>query len=191
MKSSPLVIFNFKLFTSLAELNFDPQIFMKQILLFEFLMEFCMNKTEQAVQSQKRCKLCYSVYWRKNWLCRCLYHLNNYFNFHVCLSFLRLCVRACVRACVQKLTAIPALVQQNVTNKSYLVCVMSEKYAFWVTLRPQSDRCCCGKAKVRILDLKTTCSEFQMASQISTERGEAELHIFDFKTTWSEFQKPS
>ena len=41
---------------------------------------------------------------------------------------------------------------------------MSEKYASWVTLRPQSD-----------------CSR----------RGEAEVRIFNFKTTWSEFQKPS
>ena len=30
---------------------------------------------------------------------------------------------------------IPAVRSQNVTNKSCLVCVKSEKYAFWVTLR--------------------------------------------------------
>ena len=70
-----------------------------------------------------------------------------------------------MHACVPKLTAIPALVQQNVTNKSCLVCVMSEKYAFWVTLRPQSDRYRRGEAEVRILNLKTTWSEFQMPSQ--------------------------
>ena len=68
---------------------------------------------------------------------------------------------------------------------------MSEKYAFWVTLRPQSDRCCQGKAKVRILDFKTTWSESQKVSQTATEQGKAEQCIFDFKTTWSEFQKPS
>ena len=46
-----------------------------------------------------------------------------------------------VRPCVQKLTPIPAVVSQNVTNNSCLVCLMSEKYAFWVTLRPQLDPC--------------------------------------------------
>ena len=65
-----------------------------------------------------------------------------------------------------------------------MVCVMSEKYAFWVTLRPQSDPCRRGEAEVRILDFKTTWSEFQMASQTTTKRGEAKLHILDFKTTW-------
>ena len=66
---------------------------------------------------------------------------------------------------------------------------MSEKYAFWITLRPQSDRCRRGEAKVRILDFKTTWSEFQKASQTGTKRGKAKLRIFDFKTPWSESQK--
>ena len=57
----------------------------------------------------------------------------------------------------------PTVVSQNVTNKSYLVCVKSEKYASLVTLRAQLD--CC-------------------------RRGEAEVHIIKFKTTWSEFQIP-
>ena len=48
--------------------------------------------------------------------------------------------------------------------KSCLVCVISEKYTFLVTLRSQSD---CYR------------------------RGEAEVHIINFKTTWSEFQMPS
>ena len=30
-----------------------------------------------------------------------------------------------------------------------------------------------------------------MPSQTAAERGKAKLHILDFKTTWSEFQKPS
>ena len=68
---------------------------------------------------------------------------------------------------------------------------MSEKYSFWVTLRPQSDRCCRGEAEVRILYFKTTWSESQKVSQTATEQGKAEQCIFDFKTTWSEFQKPS
>ena len=63
------------------------------------------------------------------------------------------------------LTSIPASVSQNVTNKSCLACVKSEKYASWVTLRPQWDRCCRGKAEVRIIDIKTTWSVFQMPSQ--------------------------
>ena len=68
---------------------------------------------------------------------------------------------------------------------------MSEKYAFWVTLRPQSDWCYQGEAKVRILDFKTTWSESQRVSQTAPEQGKAEQCIFDLKTTWSEFQKPS
>ena len=82
-------------------------------------------------------------------------HLNNYFDFHVCLSF-RASVRPSVRACVWKITQIPAILSQNVTNKSCLVCVMSEKYASWVTLRPQWDRYRRGEAKVRLLNFKTT-----------------------------------
>ena len=58
-------------------------------------------------------------------------------------------------------------------------------------LRLQSDQCCQGKAKVRIIDFKNTCSEFQKANQTATKRGEAKLRILNFKTTWSEFQKPS
>ena len=48
-----------------------------------------------------------------------------------------------------------------------------------------------GEAKVRILNFKTTWSEFQKPSQTATERGKAELRILNSKTTWSEFQKPS
>ena len=47
------------------------------------------------------------------------------------------------------------------------------------------------KAKVRILNFKTTWSEFQNPSQTATKRGKAELRILNFKTTRSEFQKPS
>ena len=68
---------------------------------------------------------------------------------------------------------------------------MSEKYAFWVTLRPQSDRCRRDEAEVSILYLKTTRSEFQKASQNATERGKAELRILNFKNTWLKFHKPS
>ena len=58
----------------------------------------------------------------------------------------------------------PAVVSQNVTNKSCLVCDKSEKYAFWMTVTPQLDHCCRGEAKVRIINFKTTWSEFQMPS---------------------------
>ena len=54
---------------------------------------------------------------------------------------------------------------------------MSEKYAFWITLRPQSDCCHPGKAEVRILEFKTTWSQFQKASQTATERGKTKLRI--------------
>ena len=60
---------------------------------------------------------------------------------------------------------------------------MSEKYAFWVTLRPQSDRCRRGEAEVRVLDFKTTWSEFQKASKTAAEQDEAELRTLNFKTT--------
>ena len=80
-------------------------------------------------------------------------NLNNYIKFHVCLSICK------------KLVQIPAVVSQNVTNKSCLICVKSEKYAFWVTLRPQWDCCHRGEAELRILNFKTTWSEFQMPSQ--------------------------
>ena len=95
-----------------------------------------------------------------------------------------------MRPCVQKLAPILA-VSHNVTNKSYLVCAMREKYSFWVTLRPQSDRYCRGEAEVCILGFETTWSESQNVSHNATEQGKAEQCIFDFKTTWSEFQKPS
>ena len=71
---------------------------------------------------------------------------------------------------IRKLTSIPASVSQNVTNKSCLVSVKSEIYASWVTLRPQWDRCRQGEAEVRILDYKTTWSEFQKANQTTTKQ---------------------
>ena len=52
---------------------------------------------------------------------------------------------------------------------------MSEKYAFWVTFRPR------GEAKLRILDFKTTWSEFQKASQTAVMRGKAELRLYNLK----------
>ena len=73
-----------------------------------------------------------------------------------------------------KLAPIPAVVLQNVINKSCLVCVMSEKYVLWINLRPQLDCCCRGEAEVRILDFKTTWSEFQKASQTATVQGKVE-----------------
>ena len=58
---------------------------------------------------------------------------------------------------------------------------MSKKYAFWVTLRPQSDCCCRGEAEVCILNFKTTWSEFQKAIQTAVRQGEAELCIYNLK----------
>ena len=51
---------------------------------------------------------------------------------------------------------------------------MSERYAFWVTLRPHLDCWRRGKAEVRILYFKTTWSEFQKANQTATEQDNAE-----------------
>ena len=87
-------------------------------------------------------------------------HLNNYFRLHVCLSF-----RTSVRTSHFHFFRFPAVVSQNVTNKSCLACVKNEKYASWVIIRPQWDCCCRGEAEVRIIDFKTTWSEFQMPSQ--------------------------
>ena len=49
-----------------------------------------------------------------------------------------------------------------------MVCDKSEKYAFWITLTPQWDRCCRGEAEVHIFNFKTTWSELQMPSQTAT-----------------------
>ena len=88
-----------------------------------------------------------------------------------------------LRASVQKLAPIPAVVSENVTSKSCLVCDKSEKYAALVTLRPQSEHCRRGKAKVRILYFATTWSEFQKPYLTAAARGEAELRIYDLKKT--------
>ena len=90
--------------------------------------------------------------------------LNNYFRLHVCLSF-RTSVRPSVRTSHFHFFRFPAVVSQNVTYKSCLACVKRKKYASWVTIRPQWDCCCRGEAEVRIIDFKTTWSEFQMPSQ--------------------------
>ena len=63
-------------------------------------------------------------------------NLNNYFNLHVCLSIRPSVPSVSSIPCVQKLTPVSAVGSQNVTNRSFLVSVKSEKYAFWVTLRP-------------------------------------------------------
>ena len=98
----------------------------------------------------------------KNWIR--LQNLNNYFDFQV---YLPIChsVRPSVHVCVQKLAPFPAVVWQNITNKSCLVWVQSKKYASLVNLTPQLDRYCRGKAEVRIFNFTTTWSEFQRPSQ--------------------------
>ena len=59
----------------------------------------------------------------------------------------------------------------------------SEKYASWVTLRPQWDQCHRGDVEVHILNFITTWSEFQKASQTATKQGNAELRILYFNET--------
>ena len=101
--------------------------------------------------------------------------LNNYFDFHVCLS---ISLPSSVRLpCVRNLTPLPAVLSQNVTNKSFLVCVKSEKYAYWVTLRPQQDLCRRGEAEVRILDFKTTWSEFHHLTRVGPKQLCALAHL--------------
>ena len=62
-------------------------------------------------------------------------------------------------------------------NKSCLVCVMSEKYAFLITLRPQSDHSRRGEAEVRILDFKTKWSEFHHLPRVSPKQLCAYAHL--------------
>ena len=56
-------------------------------------------------------------------------HLINYFTF-VCRSV------HSVQSCVQTLTSVSAVRSRNVSDRSFLISVKSEKYTFWVTLRP-------------------------------------------------------
>ena len=56
-------------------------------------------------------------------------NINSYFNLQDCLS---MSVIRSFHLCVQKLAWIPKVIYQNVTNKSCLVCVNSDKCAFWV-----------------------------------------------------------
>ena len=72
-------------------------------------------------------------YWIRIWH-HVLCYLNNYFNLNVCLSILGLS-DVCLSVSRTYEFVIPAVRSQNVTNKSCLVCVKSEKYAFLVTLR--------------------------------------------------------
>ena len=59
-------------------------------------------------------------------------NLHNYFNLHASLSF-------CLSFITLRLITlpIPAIVAQNFTNKSCLLCVQSENYAFFDTLKPK------------------------------------------------------
>ena len=97
-------------------------------------------------------------------------HLNNYFDFHVCLS---------IRP------SVPFHPFRPSTQKNFRVssCLEFQK--------PRQTAAEQGNAELRILDFKTTWSEFQKPSQTATVQGKAELRVLDFKTTWSEFQKPS
>ena len=93
-------------------------------------------------------------------------HLNNYFRLHVCLSFRQ-------------------LVSQSVRPSHFQISLRLE------VQRPNQTATERGEAELRILNFKTSWSEFQQPSKTAAERGEAELHILYFKTTLSEYQKPS
>ena len=67
--------------------------------------------------------------------CPPVYYLNNYFNFHVCLSIRVSSVfRLPSVPCFQKLDPIPAVVSQNVINKRCLICIKRKNY--WSLLDP-------------------------------------------------------
>ena len=82
-----------------------------------------------------------------------------------------------VHPCVRKEAPFPEVLSQNVNNKSCLVCVMSEKYASWVTLRPQWERYRRGKSEVRILNFKTTWSEFHHLPRVGPKQLCALAHL--------------
>ena len=54
---------------------------------------------------------------------------------------------------------------------------MSEKYASWVTLRPQWDRCRLSEAEVRILDFKAIWSEFHQLPRVAPKQLCALAHL--------------
>ena len=103
--------------------------------------------------------------------CKVFIYICNCFKLHVCPS---LHLVSLFYYLPHFRISLPAVVSQNITNRSCLVSVKSEKYASWVTFRPHWDRCRQGEAEVRVLDFKTTWSEFQKANQTATEQGNAE-----------------
>ena len=70
------------------------------------------------------------------------------------------------------------------------MCVTLTNFITFEVQRPSQTAAERGEAELRILDFKTTWSEFQKPSQTAPKRGVAKLCILNFKTTWSEFQRP-
>ena len=81
-------------------------------------------------------------------------NLNNYFNLHICVH---LSFHPLICPCVRKLAPIPAVVSQNVSNKSCLVCINNENYAFWVNVRTLRQ----GETMLRISKLTSMFHHFQ------------------------------
>ena len=75
------------------------------------------------------------------------------------------------------LRQITVVASQNVTNKSCLVCVKNEKYALCMNPPPQLDCCCQGKAEVRVLNFKTTWSEFHHLPRVGPKQLCALAHL--------------
>ena len=71
---------------------------------------------------------------------------------------------------------IPTVVSQNVINKSCLACVMSEKYAFLVTLRPLGSKRR-GKAKPHTLRKKAKLLAFHHLPCIDAKQLCALAHL--------------
>ena len=101
----------------------------------------------------------------------------------VCPS-IRLSVRGSVHPSVvpscRKLTSIPASISQNVTNKSCLLCIKSEKYASWVTLDPSGTAVAEAKPRCVYSILKPHCQSFRR--QIRLLPSKATLREFQTKT---------
>ena len=103
------------------------------------------------------------------------FHLNNYFDFHVCLS-----VRPSVRPCVSEnqLHFLQSYDKMSLIKVAW--CVFRVK-----NMHPGSTShpSWTAPAEVRILDFQTTLSEFQAQSQTAAARGEAKLRIYNLKKT--------
>ena len=101
-----------------------------------YYMTLCLAKTYGHLCSLSSCHFSWPIWGaQRDKRILIIFYLNSYFKRHVCLP-IHVSISICVWTCGGKFTPVSAVVSQHFTNKSFLVCVDSGKYAFWVTLRP-------------------------------------------------------